>query len=148
MEKRMSRGYYLTVDVTIATAFAIIAISMILITLLSAPASNYEKVGTQRFGESLLYTLKNDGALTQIVQLLDNGHVQQGKAYIIPKMKRFGMNYDMRLEIKTYDSSMNSVHNFTINYGTLKKESFSASLAFKPDSNPSKFAIATIYVGS
>lgn len=141
------RGFYLSIDITLAVGIALVILVVLLITFANIGRSDMVSLASYKQGESALYTMKHHGVLTSIVEKVDAGNVSEARALALSELGSYGLPMNAMLTIGEYDSSMAPSGTFHVQAGPVGRRAYAISLPFKPNSTIGKFAIATLVVG-
>ncbi|MFC2174496.1 hypothetical protein ACFLQ2_01370 [archaeon] len=143
----MSRGFYMSIDISIAVAMTFLILMVLMITFGNIPKSVVVETGNYKVGESTLYTMKHDGTLDQIVAYLENGQEGRAKGEAVSAMANYNIVMKSRLTVTTYNESLVPVYTMTAKKGAIKEKAYAMSIPFKADGTDSAFGIATLVVG-
>lgn len=142
-----SRGFYLTLDISVAVGLSMLIILLLVVSLVNQPRSAMIDAAGYKLAESSLYTLENAGDLDKVVQFLDNNNTNQAYKWASGAMNGLGLTMNARLVIVTYDANGALTHSFAAENGPTGNRAYAISIPFAPNKSPSKYGIATLVMG-
>ena len=141
------KGFYMSIDISIAMGMGMMVLMLLLITFSNVSHSDMISLASYKQGESALYTMKHDGTLGLVVELVDVGNESDAESLMMSEMGNYSIPLNALLNIREYDNSMSLVGSFSVQNGPVGRRAYAISLPFKPNSTTGKFAIATLVVG-
>lgn len=141
------KGFYMSIDITIASGIAILILITLLITFSNIPGSDVVDLANYKLAESALYSLKHDGTLDQVIGQLDDATEGKAIGTAVSRLAQYNLPLHPTLKIRTYDNTMTLIHSFKAQKGPSTDRKYAVSMAYKPNGTTSKFAIVTLEVG-
>ena len=141
------RGFYLSMDITLATGIALAILVVLLLTFANLSGSDAINLASYKQGESALYTMKHDGTLSAAVAMEDAGNATGARALVLSELSNYGLPMNALLNIREYDGSMGAAGSFSVQTGPVGQRAYAMAIPFKPNSTAGKYAIATLVVG-
>ena len=141
------RGFYLSIDIALASAFTLLILVVLMLTLGNIPHSEMVAVGSYKNGESALYVLDHDGTLENAVQHLDDNKEGRARGEVISSLANYNLVLNPQLTIYAFDENATMIHTFVARKGPVVEQAYAMAIPFRANATRTKFGIAILRVG-
>ena len=141
------RGFYMSIDISLAVALTMIILILLTISISNVRASLMPEVAAYKAGESAMYMLKHDGTLDYMAQQLDAHKKGQAQSAAIKALHAYNLPLNMQLTLTTYDANMAAQDSILVRQGSVKEKAFGLSMPVALNGTVSKYGIVNLEVG-
>ncbi|MBN3037104.1 MAG: hypothetical protein JW834_01520 [Candidatus Diapherotrites archaeon] len=134
------KGFYLTVDVTLAISLALVVLMALSYSVMSQIAPRSGDLIDYKYTESIAYSLKNSGAIENAVNYMDLGNVDAAETEVRAAIGRLGVKGKYHATINTYNAAGDQNYSIDVANGRVSEKSITVNVAFRTNStNPFGF---------